>query len=143
MIYFQEISIFKSYCVLQNSFILQSVVLVYFIFANQQLFSFYVHAYMYLLFFLCHVDPLIGNKEFLVLVNKIREVNLIRLCYIATDLFSYCLMYADDIVILSISHASLQNRLHQLEKYCDAWCLKVNNKKKLRLLCSIMQEGKF
>jgi hypothetical protein len=57
------------------------------------------------------VDPLIGNKEFLVLVNKIREVNLIRLCYIATDLFSYCLMYADDIVILSISHAGLQNRL--------------------------------
>jgi hypothetical protein len=50
--------------------------------------------------------------------------------YIATDLFSYCLMYADDIVILSISHAGLQNRLHQLEKYCDAWCLKVNNKKK-------------
>ena len=53
MIYFQEISILKSYCVLQNSFILQSVVLVYFIFANQQLFSFYVHAYMYLLFFFC------------------------------------------------------------------------------------------
>jgi hypothetical protein len=89
------------------------------------------------------VDPLIGNKEFLVLVNKIREVNLIRLCYIATDLFSCCLMYADDIVILTISHAGLQNRLHQLEKYCDAWYLKVNNKKKLRLLCSIMQEGKF
>ena len=40
-----------------------------------------------------------------------------------------CLIYADDIVILSTSHAGLQNRLHQLEKYCDAWCLKVNNKK--------------
>jgi hypothetical protein len=78
--------------------------------------------------FLCHVDPLIGNKEFLVLVN------LIRLCYIATDLFSYCLMYADDIVILSISHAGLQNKLHQLEKYCDAWCLKVNNKKKPKII---------
>ena len=38
-------------------------------------------------------------------------------------------MYADDIVILSTSHAGLQNRLHQLKKYCDAWCLKVNTKK--------------
>jgi hypothetical protein len=27
------------------------------------------------------------------------------------------------------SHAGLQNRLHQLEQYCDAWCLKENNKK--------------
>ena len=109
MIYFQEISILKSYCILQNSFILQSVVLVYFIFANQQLFSYYVHAYMYLLFFLCHVDPLIGNKEFLVLVNKIREVNLIRLCYIATDLFSYCLMYADDMQASRTDYTSLKN----------------------------------
>jgi hypothetical protein len=45
-------------------------------------------------------------------------------------------------VILSTSHAGLQNRLHQLEKYCDAWCLKVNNTKS-RLLCSIRQAGKY
>ena len=51
-------------------------------------------------------------------------------------------LYADDFVILSTSHAGLQNRLHQLEQYCDARCLKVNNKK-LRLLCSIRQAGTF
>ena len=33
------------------------MVLVYFIFANQQLFSFYVHAYMYLLFFFVPRGP--------------------------------------------------------------------------------------
>jgi hypothetical protein len=40
-----------------------------------------------------------------------------------------CLLYADDISHFINFHAGLQNRLHQLEKYCDDWCLKVNNKK--------------
>ena len=40
-----------------------------------------------------------------------------------------CLMYADDIVIMSTSAEGLQSRLKQLEKYCADWCLKVNIKK--------------
>jgi hypothetical protein len=40
-----------------------------------------------------------------------------------------CLMYADDIVIFSISANGLQQKLKLLEKYCSDWCMKVNIKK--------------
>ena len=40
-----------------------------------------------------------------------------------------CLMYADDIVIFSLSPEGLQNKLFSLESYCDDWGMKVNIKK--------------
>ena len=40
-----------------------------------------------------------------------------------------CLMYADDIVIMSTSAEGLQQRISILEKYCSDWCMKVNIKK--------------
>ena len=40
-----------------------------------------------------------------------------------------CLMYADDLIIMSTSHEALQKCLHNLEDYCDKWKLEVNMKK--------------
>jgi hypothetical protein len=40
-----------------------------------------------------------------------------------------CLMYADDIVIFSLSPEGLQNKLFSLESYCDDWGMKINMKK--------------
>ena len=40
--------------------------------------------------------------------------------------YLHCLMYADDVVILSESAAGLQNKLRKLENYCADWCLDVN-----------------
>jgi hypothetical protein len=40
-----------------------------------------------------------------------------------------CLMYADDVVLLSASQAGLQTCLDNLQTYCDTWGLTVNEKK--------------
>ena len=40
-----------------------------------------------------------------------------------------CLMYADDIVLLSETEEGLRKSLNQLLVYSDNWCLKVNHKK--------------
>jgi hypothetical protein len=40
-----------------------------------------------------------------------------------------CLMYADDIVILSTSKTGLQNKLNNLHQYCEDWGLKINRDK--------------
>lgn len=37
-----------------------------------------------------------------------------------------CLMYADDIVLLSSSRTGLQKRLDNLHKFCEDWCLDLN-----------------
>ena len=37
-----------------------------------------------------------------------------------------CLMYADDIVILSETQEGLQQRMDLLHAYCSKWCLNVN-----------------
>ena len=45
-----------------------------------------------------------------------------------------CLMYADDIVILSDTKEGLQERLNLLHVYCSKWCLNVNlNKTKVMI----------
>ena len=62
-----------------------------------------------------------------------------------------CLMYADDIVILSDTEKGLQKRLDILQAYCMKWCLNVNlNKTKVLVFnktgkfikCPIYFEGK-
>ena len=40
-----------------------------------------------------------------------------------------CLLYADDIILLSESEADLQRCLDKLSQYCKLWCLNVNNEK--------------
>ena len=40
--------------------------------------------------------------------------------------YLHCLMYADDVVILSESALGLQEKLKKLEAYCADWCLNVN-----------------
>ena len=40
-----------------------------------------------------------------------------------------CLMYADDIVLLSNSKERLQNSLSNLKEFCDSWNLKINMEK--------------
>ena len=45
------------------------------------------------------------------------------------DLPLNCLMYADDIVLLSTSTTGLQDKLDKLSKFCQDWCLEVNASK--------------
>ena len=41
----------------------------------------------------------------------------------------HCLMYADDIVLLSSSQQGLQTKINVVEKFCKDWCLSLNTKK--------------
>ena len=45
------------------------------------------------------------------------------------DALVNCLMYADDVVLLSNSKEGLQKSLSSLQKYCDSWNLKINIEK--------------
>ena len=45
------------------------------------------------------------------------------------DLYVHCLMYADDLVLMSLSEVGLQNKLNKLDEYCRKWGLEVNTKK--------------
>ena len=45
------------------------------------------------------------------------------------DITIGCLLYADDLVILSESHLGLQNSLNKLDQYCQKWKLKINTSK--------------
>lgn len=42
------------------------------------------------------------------------------------DLPLNCLMYADDIVLLSTTSTGLQEKLNKLHEFCQDWCLEVN-----------------
>ena len=41
----------------------------------------------------------------------------------------HCLMYADDIVLLSKSAEGMQEKLDNLSAFCTDWCLDINIKK--------------
>ena len=48
------------------------------------------------------------------------------------DKHVHCLMYADDVVLLSVFAIGLQQKLDQLQKFCHDWCLNINiNKTKI------------
>ena len=40
-----------------------------------------------------------------------------------------CLMYADDLILISQSERSLQNFLNKLQTYCEHWCHDINTDK--------------
>ena len=42
------------------------------------------------------------------------------------DLKLNCLMYADDLILVSQSERGLQNCLNKFETYCEHWCLDIN-----------------
>lgn len=49
-------------------------------------------------------------------------------CY-GVDVGSYhlsCLLYADDVILVSKTAPGLQRCINKLEEYCDQWCLEVN-----------------
>ena len=52
-----------------------------------------------------------------------------------------CLMYADDLVIISSSKTGLQNGLNKLHSYCQKWKLRVNIKKSNAIIFN--KSGKF
>ena len=45
------------------------------------------------------------------------------------DLYVHCLMYADDLVIMSLTEDGLQCKLDKLNTYCKEWGLEINTKK--------------
>ena len=51
--------------------------------------------------------------------------------------FVNCLMYADDLVLLSLSVAGLQGKLDKLNNYCQQWDLSINIKKTKVMLMSV------
>ena len=54
-----------------------------------------------------------------------------------------CLLYADDVILLSTTEAGLQNCISKLEKYCDDWCIEVNLvKSKVMIFNKKVQVGK-
>lgn len=46
----------------------------------------------------------------------------------------HCLLYADDVILLSTSLNGLQDKLNILKNYCDDWCLNINVKKTKALI---------
>ncbi len=47
-----------------------------------------------------------------------------------------CLMYADDVVLLSVTQEGLQNSINALYSYCHTWRLKVNIAKTKVIICN-------
>ena len=51
------------------------------------------------------------------------------------DISVYCLLYADDLIILSENKEGMQKALSKLSSYCKSWKLKINmNKSKIMWL---------
>lgn len=46
----------------------------------------------------------------------------------------HCLLYADDVILLSESQTGLQNCLDKLSEYCDTWGLEINTNKSKALI---------
>ena len=63
-------------------------------------------------------------NDFSIILDKEQE-NSVSL----SDKKISCLLYADDLVILSDNAEDLQNKLNLLDIYCKDWCLKINTHK--------------
>ena len=57
--------------------------------------------------------------------NRLNNVNTHPPCLNNKQITAF--MYADDLIILSLSHEGLQKCLDELNRYCKEWGLKVNN----------------
>ena len=56
--------------------------------------------------------------------------------------YIHCLMYADDLVLLSLTVNGLQGKLDKLDKYCEQWSLTINTKK-TQVMCMSTQKVTF
>ena len=76
----------------------------------------------------CPLSPNLFNIYVNKLFNRLNDVNTHPPCLNNEQITA--LMYADDLIILSLSHEGLQKCLDELNMYCKEWRLKVNNEKK-------------
>ena len=75
-----------------------------------------------------------AREMFLVLINLFKIFINDLPVYLSTtpdpvcvnDIPLHCLMYADDIVLLSTSASGLQEKLNKFNDVCQDWCLEVN-----------------
>ena len=87
---------------------------------------------MYTLFFLCSkglrqgctLSPNLFNIYVNDLFNRLNSVNRHPPCLNNEQIAA--LMYADDLIILSLSHEGLQKCLVELNRYCKEWTSKAN-----------------
>ena len=76
----------------------------------------------------CILSPRLFN----IFLNDLPEIFDSSTCdpvYLGEEEKINCLMYADDLIILSQSEAGLQECLHKLHNYTETWDLKINIKK--------------
>ena len=71
------------------------------------------------------MSPLLFNIYINVIVKNLKDDDSPRLNNSKVD----CLLYADDLVILSTSEEGLQRKLNKLENYCATWRLGLNEEK--------------
>ena len=75
----------------------------------------------------CPLCPNLFNIYVNDLFNTINNVNTHPPCLNNEQITA--LMYADDLILLSLSHEGLQKCLEELNRYCKEWSLKANNEK--------------
>ena len=56
------------------------------------------------------------------------------------DMAINCMMYADDLIILSETNQGLQESMNRLHKYCEKWGIRVNTKK-TKFMATIPEPG--
>jgi hypothetical protein len=80
---------------------------------------------------------------FKVYINDLQNVFNAKECdpVYAGNVSSGCLMYADDILILSQSANGLQKSLDNLNKYCKKWRLNVNIQKTKTMIFNCKQSS--
>nr|XP_006817258.1 PREDICTED: RNA-directed DNA polymerase from mobile element jockey-like [Saccoglossus kowalevskii] len=84
----------------------------------------------------CNLSPLLFN----IFINDLSDSILSNPVSLENNLFN-CLLFADDIVIVSNSNNGLQNSLDSLNNYCNKWKLQVNTKKTQVIIFN--KQGKF
>ena len=77
----------------------------------------------------CNLSPIIFN----IFINDLIELFSpsdhscfpVKLKSVSLD----CLLYADDLLLVSETEVGIQNCLNKLHVYCKKWCLKINMKR--------------
>ena len=75
----------------------------------------------------CPLSPTFFNIYINDLAEKMNDANNTPLNFGNENIS--CLMYADDLIILSLTHRGLQNCLDALSNYCNEWRLVINKSK--------------
>ena len=70
----------------------------------------------------CNLSPCLFNTFVNDICNKVNNLDPVDL----NGLKFNCILYADDLLLLSTTHEGLQNGIDAIKLYCDNWKLKVN-----------------